>query len=1084
MWIVRLALRRPYTIAVFCLLIAFGGLFSLKGMLVDIFPTIDIPVVGVIWNYPGLSAQDIERRVTTYSERGITTNVNGVSKIESTSVPGTGVIKVHFQPGTNIGTAIAQIGASVQTGLRIMPPGIQPPMVVQSNASSVPVAQITVKSDSVPEERLYDYGLNQIRLKLFTIPGLTSPAPYGGKVRQINVEVKPEMLVAKGLSPYDIVNALQVQNIILPGGSARIGTFEYNMSLNSSPEVIDELTRIPIRTVNSQVVTIGDVATVSDSFADQTNIVRIDGKRSTYLNILKKADASTLDVVNATKAAVPQIQESAPPGVSLKVDFDQSGFVTSAINHVLVEAVIASVLVSLMLLLFLGSWNNVIVVCTSIPLAILAAIIGLRLTGNTINIMTLGGLSLAIGMLVDDATVAVENIHRNRTLGLPLTKAILVGAQQIALPAIMATLSICIVFFPVVLISGPARFLFTPMALSVVLAMMASYVLSRTLVPLLCRMLLAKHDVNHEVEAFPRFNRLFARLEATYSRTLETFLQHRKFVLLSAFAGLLVSLCTLFVIGQDFFPNSDTGLMKLHVRTAGGSRIENTEKTISQIEDRIRGVVPKGEIETINSVIGVPPFFNLAYVPTDNVNAGDAEIFIAMKKGHGPTEEYRQKIREMIANEFPSVVAKFQAADIITQVLNFGLSAPIDVQIEGRDLVKSYEIGQELMRKMRAVPGLADVAMKQVFDAPALRMNVDRIKAAQMGVSQRDVANSMLIALSGSSTVAPSFYLNPSNNVMYPISVKVPIQSLTNVDDLMGVTVAPASATSYQTPVSAASALPSPLQTPQSQTQRMGNLVSLQTLTEMNSISHVNVQRVINITANVEGRDLGTVSRALQKEIDSLKSLPPGFKITVQGQGVVMDESFKSLGLGLIISIALVYLLMVVLFQSWVDPFIVITAVPGALCGILWTMFLTGTTINVYSFMGSIMAVGIAASNAILLVSYANEVRVEKGLNALDAALEAGRTRLRPILMTAIAMILGMLPAALGLGEGGEQNAPLGRAVIGGLTLATFVTLLVVPLVYSLLRTAMPSQHTLDERLKREEEEGDQNSHTSETVPV
>jgi multidrug efflux pump subunit AcrB len=1075
MWIVRLALRRPYTIAVMTLLIMFGGIFSLKGMLVDIFPTIDIPVVGVVWNYPGLSTQDIERRVTSYSERGITTTVNGVSKIESTSIPGTGLIKVFFQPGTNIGAAIAQISSAAQTNLRIMPPGMQPPMIVQLNASSVPVAQITVTSESIPEEKLFDYGLNFIRLKLFTIPGLTVPAPYGGKGRQINVDVRPETLAAKGLSPYDVVTALQAQNIILPAGTARIGNFEYNMSLNSSPEAVDEIARIPIKNVNSQIVTIGDVASVSDAFADQTNIVRVNGIRSTYLNILKKADASTLDVVNATRAIIPQIKSTAPPGLDLKLDFDQSRFVTSAISHVLVEAVIASVLVSLMILLFLGSWKNVIVVCTSIPLAILAAIIGLRLTGNTINIMTLGGLSLAIGMLVDDATVAVENIHRNRVLGLPLTKAIIVGAQQIALPAIMATLSICIVFFPVVLISGPARYLFTPMALSVVLSMMASYVLSRTLVPLLTRMLLANdaHDADHE--PFPRFARFFAKLEEIYGGILAVFLAHRKAVMWSALLTLIISFCTLFSIGQDFFPNSDTGLMKLHIRAAGGTRIEETEKIIARIEDKIRSIIPAEEIETINSVVGVPLFYNMAFVPTDNVNGGDAEVFIALKEGHAPTDGYKVKIRHALVNDFPGVVSKFQPADIISQVLNFGLSAPIDVQIEGRDLAKSYEIGQRLIQKMKTVPGLTDVAMKQIFDYPAIRMNVDRAKASQMGVSQRDVANSMLIALSGSSSVAPSYYLNPSNNVSYPISVKVPIKRLTSVDDLMGVTVTPSTLPNSQSSMAATiagiPAPPSPMQTPQSQTQRMGNLVSLQSNAEMSSISHVNVQRVLDITANVEGRDLGSVSKALDKEIATLGELPSGFKITVQGQGVVMNDSFQSLGLGLIVSIVLVYLLMVILFQSWLDPFIVLASVPGALSGVLWALFITGTSINVYSFMGSIMAVGIAASNAILLVSYANEVRVEKGLNALQAAFEAGRTRLRPILMTAAAMILGMMPAALALGEGGEQNAPLGRAVIGGLLVATIVTLLIVPLIYSLLRKAMPSQHTLDERLKAEEEE-------------
>lgn len=1062
MWIVRLALRRPYTIAVMALLILLGGILCLKGMLIDIFPAIDIPVVGIVWNYPGLSAQDMERRVTLYSERGITTTVNGISKIESNSLPGIGTIRVFFQPGADIGAAIGQISATSSTSLRQMPPGMQPPAIIQFNASNVPVAQITISSPTIPEEKLYDYGLNFIRLKLFTVPGLAIPAPYGGKSRQINVDVEPTVLNSKGLSPYDVVSALQAQNIILPAGSARIGNFEYNVALNSSPDWVEEFKKIPVKTIGSEVVTIGDVAQVSDAYADQTNVVRVNGRRATYLNILKKSDASTLSVVNQTKAAVPQIEAAAPKGMKLKVDFDQSVFVRSAIMSVLREALISSGLVSLMILLFLGSWRNVVVVCTSIPLAILTAIIGLKMTGNSINIMTLGGLSLAIGMLVDDATVAVENIHRNRGLGLPLTKAILVGAEQIALPAIMATLAICIVFFPVVLITGPAKFLFTPMALSVVFSMMASYVLSRTLVPLLSRMLLEheNHDEGHE--KFPRFAAFFKRLETAYGNLLQKFLAYRSFILWSALSVFLVTLLSLFVVGRDFFPVSDTGLMKLHFRAPSGTRIEETEKLVAQVENHIRQIVPENEIETINSMLGVPVYFNLAFVPTDNVNGGDAEIFIALKEDHRPTGGYVRKIREDLSRSFPGSVISFQSPDIVSQVLNFGLSAPIDVQIEGSDITKSYAYAQTLMQKMKVIPGLVDVALKQVYESPTLRMDVDRVRAAQVGISQRDVANSMLTSLSGSSMVAPSFYLNPMNNVSYPVVVKVPMQKLSSVGDLLITPVTPGAGAGRGDGVVGS--------LPQAQTQRLGNLATLRPAEEMSSVSHTNVQRVLDVTANVEGRDLGSVSSALQKEIDKLGTLPPGVKITVRGQGEVMNDSFGSLGLGLIIAVALVYMLMVVLFQSWLDPFIVMVAVPGALVGILWTLLLTGTTINVSSFMGSIMAVGIAASNSILMVSFANEVRVEKGLSPIQAALEAGVTRLRPILMTACAMILGMLPAALALGEGGEQNAPLGRAVIGGLIVATFVTLFVVPVIYSLLRVEMPAKHTLDEKLKAEEE--------------
>lgn len=1066
MWIVRLALRRPYTIAVFCLLIFLGGILSIKSMLIDIFPVIDIPVVGIVWSYPGLSADNFEKRVTLYSERSITTTVNGVAKIESVTMAGVGLVKVYFQPGINIGAAIAQISAASSSVLRLMPPGMQPPAIVQSNASSVPVAQLTVFSDSLPEEKLFDYGLNFIRLRLFTVPGLATPAPYGGKNRQINVDVNPVVLNAKGLSSYDVVAALTTSNIILPSGSARIGLFDYDIALNSSPEAIDEFKKIPIRAVGPQVITIGDVAEVKDAFTDQTNIVRVNGKRATYLNIMKKADASTLSVVDLTRQAIPLIKATAPPDLNLKLDFDQSVFVRAAIGSVLHEAVLSSVLVSLMILLFLGSWTNVFIVCTSIPLSILCAIIGLKLTGNSINIMTLGGMSLAIGMLVDDATVAVENIHRNRTLGLPLTRAILVGAQQIALPAIMATLAICIVFFPVVLITGPAKFLFTPMALSVVFAMMASYVLSRTLVPLLTRLMVKNETMEGEHDRFPRFVKMFSRLEKSYHGLLAVFLKNRPFVLWTSLGALIVSLMTLFVIGRDFFPVSDTGLMKIHFRAPSGTRIEETEKLIVEVEKQIRAIVPADEIETINVVIGVPTYFNLAFVSTDNVNGGDAEIFVALKHGHRATNYYVKKIRTKLNENFPGSSIYFQPADIVSQVINFGVSAPIDVQIEGADIKKSYEIAQQLLPKIKTIPGAVDVTLKQAFDLPTLKMNVDRVRAAQVGVTQRDVANSMLITLSGSSMVAPSFYLNPTNNVSYPVVVKVPMVELSSMNDLLVTPVTPltgGSTSPGQNPT-----LPSQ----QAPTQRLGNLVSMSTATAMSSINHVNVQRNLDITANVEGRDLGSVSKAIEKSIASLRELPPGTKITVRGQGEVMNSSFKSLGLGLIVAMFLVYLLMVVLFQSFMDPFIVMVAVPGALVGILWMLLLTGTTINVSSFMGSIMAVGIAASNSILMVNFANDLRVDKGLSPLDAALEAGVTRLRPILMTAIAMILGMLPSALALGEGGEQNAPLGRAVIGGLLVATFVTLFIVPVIYSILRIDMPEKHKLDEKLMLEEQEG------------
>ncbi len=1071
MWIVRLALRRPYTIAVAAILILLLGVMAINSMLVDIFPVIDIPVVGVVWNYPGLSAEEMEKRVVFLSERGITTTVNGISKIESESIPGIGLLRIYFQPGTEIGAAIAQISSVSSTSLRSMPPGMQPPVIIQFNASNVPVAQLTIFGDSIPEERLFDYALNFVRLKLFTVPGLSVPAPYGGKGRQINIDVNPGILNAKGVSTNDVTNALTSSDIIVPAGTARIGKMEYNIALNSSPSKVAEFGKIPIKVVDGAPITLGDVAKVSDSFVDQTNIVRVNSRRATYLNILKKSDASTLDVVSAAYKLLPEIKAMAPEGFKFRIDFDQSVFVRNAIKSVLHEALISSILVSIMVLIFLGSWRSVVTVCTSIPLCILASIIGLKLTGNTINIMTLGGLSLAIGMLVDDATVEVENIHRNRALGLPLTVAILTGAQQIALPAIMATLAICIVFFPVVLLTGPAKFLFTPMALSVVYAMIASYILSRTLVPILSRLLMAseKHHEEgvHLSGFFGKFEKKFSSFKKKYSKLLKISLEHRRFVLLIGVVLLLLSSTLPFLIGTDFFPMTDTGLMKLHFRSPPGTRIEETERNIAQAEEHIRAIIPQEELATINSMIGIPLFYNLAFVPTDNTGGMDGEILIALHENHHPTANYMKKIREDLNFTFPGTTLFFQSADIVNQVLNFGLSAPIDVQLEDRNFDESYKYALQLIDKIKVIPGTADVNIKQIFDYPTLKLNVDRIRALQLGLTQRDISNSMLISLSSSSLVAPSFFLNPANSVNYSVVVKTPLEDLATVGDILGTTITPATQALPKT-----SGFPSPLTLPHAQAQRLGNLVTLNSATTMNEINHSNVQRVLNITANVEGRDLGSVQSAIEGAISSLGKLPGGMKINVRGQGETMRTSFRSLGLGIILAIFLVYLLMVILFQSWLDPLIVMIAVPGALVGILWMLLLTGTTINVESLMGAIMAVGIAASNSILLVSFANDVRIEKNLNALEAAFEAGITRLRPVLMTALAMTIGMIPAALGLGEGGEQNAPLGRAVIGGLIVATWVTLFIVPVVYSLLRTELPTKHLLDENFHKEAGEG------------
>ncbi|MBZ5565325.1 MAG: efflux RND transporter permease subunit, partial [Acidobacteriia bacterium] len=824
MWIVRLALRRPYTIAVMSLFILFMGLLSLTRMIADIFPTIDIPVVIVVWNYNGLSAEDMERRVVLISERAYSTTVNGIERIESESIPGVGLLRVYFQPGTEIGAAISQLSSVSSTTLRIMPPGMQSPNIIQFNASNVPVAQLTLSSDTMPEQKIFDYALNFIRVQLFTIPGLATPAPFGGKQRQINVDVEPKELAAKGLSAWDIVNTVQQSNLIVPAGTARIGKTEYNVELNSSPSAVSEFNQIPVKVVGGAPVLLGEVARVQDAFADQTNIVHVNGKRAAYLVILKHAEASTLRVVQAVRDALPLIRATAPKDLNLKIDFDQSVFVRAAVHGVIREAVLAALLVSLMIFLFLGSWRSMLIVCTSIPLAIFVSIIGLNLTNNSINIMTLGGLALAVGMLVDDATVEVENIHRNSSMGKPLTVAILDGARQVAVPAIVATLSICIVFFPVVLLYGPAKFLFTPLALAVVLAMLASYLLSRTLVPTMYRKLMAGGNHGRKEGAAERLSILgrisaaynrrrewaFEGFQNTYGQVLQVALAHRVFTLVVALLIALATLPLIAIVGEDFFPSVDAGLMKLHFRAPVGTRIEETEKLVLQAEDRIRQIIPPNELESLNDMVGLPLFYNLAFVPTENAGSMDAEMLIALKPRHHPTVEYMRQIRAALTHDFPGSKIWFQPADIVTQVLNFGLAAPIDVQVQGMDFGRTYPLARKLRDDLRQIPGVADVHIAQVLNYPTLKVDVDRVRAAQIGLSQRDVANTMLISLSSSTLVAPSFFLNPVNNVNYTVAVKVPLERLDSVQSLTSTPVTNPAAEALLQPVG----LPAPTDVP------------------------------------------------------------------------------------------------------------------------------------------------------------------------------------------------------------------------------------------------------------------------------
>jgi multidrug efflux pump subunit AcrB len=1050
MWIVRLALRRPLSTAVLAILMVLMGIVSLSRMSFDIFPAINIPVVIAVWNYPGLSAVDMERRVVLIAERAYSTTVNGIEHMESECLNGVGIMRIYFHSGVSVGEGIAQISAVSETLLRIAPPGIFPPNIVDYNAANVPVAQLTIWSDTLSEQELFDYGLNFARVRLFTIPGLSSPAPFGGLQRQVMVNINPSQLYSRGLSPQDVVNALQQTNVILPAGIARIGNYEYNVTLNGNPPTIQEFNHLPIKVVGTSTVYMSDIGSVTDSYAPQTNIVRVNRRRATYIAIFKHAAASTMRVVSQARAVVPLILATAPAGLRVSVDFDQSVFVRGALKGVVVEATLAAMLVALMVLLFIGSWRSTLIVIVSIPLCVMTAIVGLYLTGQTINIMSLGGLALAVGMLVDDATVEVENIHRNFAMGKVLEVAILDGARQIAAPAFVGTLAICIVFFPIVLLEGVAKYLFLPLGLSVVYSMLTSYLLSRTLVTTMARQLIRKeHEEGEQARGFwPWFNRgrdyYFNRMRDAYARVLTRVIAVRGWVLTCAAVMIVASTGLLKVVGVDFFPKADAGMMKLHVRVQPGIRIEETERIVDAIERRIQQIIPANELDNITDNIGLPIYYNLAFYQTDSIGSQDADLQISLKRGHHPTEIYVHRIRQMLHTEFPEVTAYFQAADIVSQVLNFGLPAPIDVQVESADLKVGYKIATKLRDKLTEIPGTTDVRIAQVMDYPTLGLYVDRSKALQLGVTENDVAYSVLTSLSSSSLTAPNYWLNPVNSVNYIVAVETPIQLIDTLQSLMN------------TPL-----------TPQRQngatldTQFLSNVAAVKHELQPWVVNHYTVQRVIDVDAEVEGRDLGGVTDDVERAIKSLGPLPRGVRIAIRGQSQAMRQSFNGLEMGIVLAVILVYLLMVTNFQSWVDPFIIIVAVPGALVGVLWMLVLTHTTLNVESLMGAVMAVGVGVANGNLVITFANDLR-EEGHDATSAAIEAARIRLRPVLMTALAMLLGMLPTALALGEAGEQNAPLGLALIGGLIAATLMTLFVVPTVYSLFSTTRLRKHQRD----------------------
>ncbi|MCE9620566.1 MAG: efflux RND transporter permease subunit [Planctomycetes bacterium] len=1055
MWIVRLALRRPYTFVVAALVVLLLGLVAILRMPTDIFPEVDIPVVSVIWSYGGISPEEMERRMVTISERAMTTTVNGIEHIESTSLSGAAVIRVYFQPGTKIEAAVAQITAINQTLLRIMPPGTTPPLVIRYSASNVPILQMAMRSDTLGEQAVYDIGLNFIRTRLATVQGAQVPLPIGGKPRQIMVDLDPELLLARGISPGEVSLAMNAQNVILPAGNVRFGNTEYTVRPNSSPDILEELNDLPIKQVGDKTIYMRDVAQVRDGFTTQTSIVHVDGARSALLTILKSTGYSTLEIVQRVKDALPAILATLPPGLDVTPLVDQSLFVRAAIDAVMYEAVLAAVLTGLMILLFLGSWRSTVVIAISIPLSMLVSIICLWALGQTLNTMTLGGLGLAVGILVDDATVEIENIHRNLGMRKPLVRAILDGAQQIAVPAFVATLCICIVFVPVFLISGAAKFLFVPLAMAVVFAMLASYVLSRTLVPTLARYLLGPEQAiyaagGHEggsgaVWAVHRaFNRRFEALASWHRQAIDWTLDHRRSAL-AGFAFLLaIAVGGALLVGQDFFPSVDTGQLRLHARCMPGMRIEKTEQRFQEVAQEIRRIIPANELRLIIDSIGQPSGgVNLAFSDSSTAGPADGEILISLTDARTRSaDEYAALLREMLPQRFPDIEFFFQPADIVSQILNFGMAAPIDVQVTGPSRPDNLRLARDLMQRLARVPGAADVHLQQVPFAPELKVVVDRTRALQLGMTQRDVAGNMLTSLSGTAQVAPNYWLNPRNGVNYSITVQTPMAMIADLDELAS------------TPLLTAGA---------GESHQLQNVATVERTQAPVAISHYNVQPVFDVLVSAAGADLGSVGRKVQAIVNEVqKDAPRGTTVVMRGQYDSMRTSFTGLALGLAAAILLVYFLMVVNFQSWLDPFIIIFAVPGALAGVVFMLLCTQTSFSVPSLMGAIMCVGVATSNSILVVTFANDRRGE-GDDARTAAFNAATTRLRPVLMTAAAMMIGMVPMSLGLGEGGEQNAPLGRAVIGGLLVATVVTLLVVPVIYSMLRRTPPRPNTLEE---------------------
>lgn len=1038
---VSLALRRPYTFIVMAMLIVLATPFVLARMATDIFPDIDIPVLSIIWNYGGLPAQEMGQRIAGQTERGLTTTVSDIEHIESQSLAGVSVIKIFFQPTANIETAIAQTVASVQTQVRQLPPGITPPLVIKYSASSIPVIQLALSSSERPENALFDSAINQLRPQLITIPGVAIPFPYGGKNRVISVDLDTQALQARGLSPADVVNAVNAQNLILPSGTAKFGATEYGVRMNGSPEVLAGLNDLPVRTAGGATTYVRDVAHVRDGFQPQTNIVRQDGVRGVLLSVIKNGAASTLDIVSNLRAMLPVAQQSMPADIKVTPLFDQSLFVKAAVQGVVLEAIIAALLTAAMVLIFLGNWRSTLIIAATIPLSILASILALHALGETLNLMTLGGLALSVGILVDQAIVTIENIERHLHMGTPLNEAIMVGAGEIGTAAFVSTLCICIVFVPMFFLSGVARFLFVPLAEAVVFAMLASYILSRTLVPTLVMLLMGRAQAHGATagdakpgllqRVYRSFDRRFERVRRAYTLVLSALLSRRG-GFIALFLGFCLSSCLLYpVLGRDFFPSVDAGQIRLHMRAPTGTRIEETARLADEVEAAIRELVPKDQLETILDNLGVPNSgINLSYSNAGTIGTLDGEILLSLRDGHRPTLEFVSLLRAELPKRFPGVEFFFQPADIVTQILNFGLPAAIDVQFSGNDLAGNSQRAAELVKAIRKIPGAVDAHVHQRLDAPSLSLQMDRTRLQQVGLTAQNVGQNVLIALSGSSQTAPAFWLNPQNGVVYNVAVQTPQYKVDSLDALLNI------------PVGASGAGAGP-------PQLLGNLVEAQAARMPSVVSRYNIAPVVDVYVGVQGTDLASVANEVEKLVDEIRpKLSRGSQVTIRGQVETMQSSFLGLGIGLAMAVVLVYLLIVVTFQSWLDAAIIITALPAALAGIAWMLFLTGTTLSVPALTGAIMTMGVATANSILLIAFARE-RLAAGVPPLSAALEAGATRIRPVLMTALAMIIGMIPMALGLGEGAEQNAPLGRAVIGGLLFATVSTLFFVPAVYA-----------------------------------